>query len=552
MSSKVGSTIATYCFLALAGGVCLVLPESISPRNTHASPDPGPPIVHLYGTARDFLESHPDFQVTPSEGFGQYAGLVERTLGPDGLPVFSGDGRRVLTPARDAEGRPIAPHLTLRRPEGRYELLFVVRQEGRWEINELVKRFLLESWGYRVTPIGASAPPSRFRDAIETHDVVYIGDDVRPEDLANKFDYPLQMASIGIVNEERFIVGCKPGGLVPGLGLGQQTGEGASECCTEFRSTALVLVDDDHWITAGFSNGPLILFTAPQRMYGLLGTSVAPGGRILGLQLNRAGAQLLAFDRGDELAKPLGVAAGRRVLMPFGQWALDNASLTPEGQRLMRNIVDWAAGNDGNRFGDSRDRLARLDGVPCTGGITSAESFQDWFADEGPGEQSRSIGLALRRQPSGVYVFDDRLDPAFVGREGFYPIDGELLAAESTAGPNDYFTCVLKATVTYASSESQFVQVQSNADLWLFIGEKLAIDLGGVHDVTDQRIDLDRLGLRDGEQYELSLFLADRSAPDSRLRIETNMALGRPDDLFPSVDDRVAGTDDRDTTPAVD
>ena len=62
-------------------------------------------------------------------------------------------------------------------------------------------------------------------------------------------------------------------------------------------------------------------------------------------------------------------------------------------------------------------------------------------------------------------------------------------------------------------------------DIWVFINGKLVMDLGGVHAAHDQYVDLDRLGLVQGETYALDLFYAERKRPDAEFRIETNIVL---------------------------
>jgi fibro-slime domain-containing protein len=61
--------------------------------------------------------------------------------------------------------------------------------------------------------------------------------------------------------------------------------------------------------------------------------------------------------------------------------------------------------------------------------------------------------------------------------------------------------------------------------VWLFIDGHLVNDLAGVHAAHDQFVDVDRLGLVDGESYQLDFFFAQRYEPQSHFRIETNIVL---------------------------
>ena len=89
------------------------------PTSQGAEDDP-PALIELTGVIRDFRErsdqnGHADFEVTPSHGLGVYSGNVDYLLGVDGKPNFTGNGRKVTSPARDGQGRPIAPHLANHR-----------------------------------------------------------------------------------------------------------------------------------------------------------------------------------------------------------------------------------------------------------------------------------------------------------------------------------------------------------------------------------------------------------------------------------------------------
>jgi fibro-slime domain-containing protein len=63
------------------------------------------------------------------------------------------------------------------------------------------------------------------------------------------------------------------------------------------------------------------------------------------------------------------------------------------------------------------------------------------------------------------------------------------------------------------------------AKTWVFIDNKLVIDRGGDNWVRHQFVELDRLGLMDGETYRLDFFFAERRRDDSNCRITTTLSL---------------------------
>ncbi|MEM7229813.1 MAG: hypothetical protein AAF432_13460, partial [Planctomycetota bacterium] len=82
-----------------------------------------PDTIELTGVVRDFRErtdphGHTDFERKPSAGFGHYVGNIAYQLGDDGKPVFTGNGQKVNSQARDSSNRTIAPHLANRRFDG--------------------------------------------------------------------------------------------------------------------------------------------------------------------------------------------------------------------------------------------------------------------------------------------------------------------------------------------------------------------------------------------------------------------------------------------------
>lgn len=59
----------------------------------------------------------------------------------------------------------------------------------------------------------------------------------------------------------------------------------------------------------------------------------------------------------------------------------------------------------------------------------------------------------------------------------------------------------------------------------MFIDDKLAVDLGGVHGAASGSVALDALSLTLGETYDFDLFFAERHTTESNFRIDTSIAL---------------------------
>ena len=161
------------------------------------------------------------------------------------------------------------------------------------------------------------------------------------------------------------------------------------------------------------------------------------------------------------------------------------------------------------------------------GGIQDGDSFRLWFRDDPRWNKSRLLDVELKRQADGSYVFDSNTDEVYEERDGFFPIDHQLYGNSGNGGPdhNFHFTFELHTEFTYDGDGAQVFTFRGDDDVWVFIGGKLVIDLGGVHGAIEQTVDLDRLGLEDGEDYRLSFFFAERHRTQSNFRITTNLQL---------------------------
>lgn len=85
-------------------------------------------------------------------------------------------------------------------------------------------------------------------------------------------------------------------------------------------------------------------------------------------------------------------------------------------------------------------------------------------------------------------------------------------------------------------------------DIWVFLGGKLAVDLGGTHLAAPAYVDLSKLTDKngqpfvEGETYDLDIFFCDRRTTMSNVRINTNMYIQQTQSVEKKVDTTYTGT----------
>jgi len=163
--------------------------------------------------------------------------------------------------------------------------------------------------------------------------------------------------------------------------------------------------------------------------------------------------------------------------------------------------------------------------------ITSAESFKQWYRDTPGVNVSKQVSMTLNRVPNtNRYVFDSAADAPYAARSGFFPIDADLFGNQGSSGHNFAFSTEIETEFVYEAASNPVFKFTGDDDVWVFIDNKLVIDVGGLHPKKEQYLDLSRLPwLVDGHSYSLKVFHAERHTNASNFRIETTLKL-RPVD----------------------
>lgn len=170
-------------------------------------------------------------------------------------------------------------------------------------------------------------------------------------------------------------------------------------------------------------------------------------------------------------------------------------------------IVQATLGTDKNPV------YAGLVGNPTTHGQTA---FDQWYNDSVV-SMADSYSITLDNGGSGnIYSYSN---------SSFFPID-EMLYGNEDRSHNYHFTYEIHSQFTYQGGET--FSFTGDDDLWVFIDDALAIDLGGVHGAMSQSVGLDTLSLSLGTTYDFDLFFAERHTSQSNFRIDTSIAF-QPD-----------------------
>lgn len=156
---------------------------------------------------------------------------------------------------------------------------------------------------------------------------------------------------------------------------------------------------------------------------------------------------------------------------------------------------------------------------PATKSLTTTgkANFDQWFRDVPGVNISIPKSLELTEVAPGLWQYHST---------DFFPINGEGFG-NYYRNRNYHFTLEMHLKFTYMPGTS--FTFTGDDDLFLFINNRLAVDIGGVHGAISRTIDLDQmadeLGIEVGGTYSFDLFFAERHTVESNFQFQTTMQL---------------------------
>ena len=202
---------------------------------------------------------------------------------------------------------------------------------------------------------------------------------------------------------------------------------------------------------------------------------------------------------------------------------------------------------------------ARVDSSVYPWGMCSAaHEIEKWFIPEtivvDGNEYKNSVcrDIDLTMDEEGFWLADisqpldgtcgDSLHP------GFYPIDDfeYLYTADSSSkipnpkndkykehqGCKHNYSYAMKVTAEFKYVKGQYFEFRGDDDVWVYINNRLVVDIGGCHNPEEGAVNLDTIGKNDpslklveGETYPFHIFYSERNATGANFKMRTSINL---------------------------
>ena len=194
---------------------------------------------------------------------------------------------------------------------------------------------------------------------------------------------------------------------------------------------------------------------------------------------------------------------------------------------------------------------------------SAAHEIEKWFvpqvvATDAAGKEytnatCRDIDLTLDEEGFWLADFTNEDDCNDTINPGFYPVDDfEYLDSAKTVknpkfdwnvnGCRHNYSFAMKISAQFQYIPGQYFEFRGDDDVWVFIDNRLAVDIGGCHSPVEGAVNLDTMGLEEGKMYPFHIFFSERNATGSNFKMRTSINLQTEKRYFPVEEYTTDGT----------
>ncbi len=202
---------------------------------------------------------------------------------------------------------------------------------------------------------------------------------------------------------------------------------------------------------------------------------------------------------------------------------------------------------------------------------TAAHEIEKWFipqvvAHDAAGREykngvCRDISLSLDDEGFWQADFTNELSDCNDSiNPGFYPIDDlQYLDSAKTvrnpkfdwniSGCRHNYSFAMKVSAQFKYVKGQYFEFRGDDDVWVYINNRLVVDIGGCHNPEEGAVNLDTIGKNDpslklieGREYPFHIFFSERNATGSNFKMRTSINLQTQKTYYPVEEKTIDGT----------
>lgn len=151
--------------------------------------------------------------------------------------------------------------------------------------------------------------------------------------------------------------------------------------------------------------------------------------------------------------------------------------------------------------------------------VISQDTFYTWFHNT---NRTKNILYNITLSNANATLTGGNPNVYCYQNSYFFPINGKGWGNEGY-GKNYHFCMETHGTFNFTGTE--VFSFTGDDDVWVYINKKLVVDLGGIHAPQTASVDVSKLGLTKGREYQFDFFYCERHTPGSSIKLCTSLVI---------------------------